>query len=103
MDRCIYKALHPASPSPSESLSKYSGRSMHLCLEGLSLLVASDESLEDVGDQINRWASTDVNGESIGSSDDLWKARRVPIERCVRLVPWREYKGISPTPLNVYV
>ena len=103
VDGYIYDALHPAPPSPSETISKYFDRSMHLYLEGFSLLVVSDESLEDVGDQVNRWASADVNGESIRNIDGRWEARRVPIERFVRLVPWREYEEISPTSLNVYV
>ena len=106
VDGYICQALHPTSPSPSQVLSKYLGRPVHLVMkgprrracdptktfpdldasavyqDGFPLLVASDESLEKVGNEINRWASGEVDGESIGAIDDLWKTSRVPIERC---------------------
>jgi hypothetical protein len=105
VDGYICQALHPTSPSPSQILSKYFDRPVHLVMkgpkrrtcnptqnfpgldasavyqDGFPLLVASDESLEKVGDEINRWASGEVDGESIGALDDLWKTSRVPIER----------------------
>ncbi|KAF9644632.1 hypothetical protein BDM02DRAFT_888505 [Thelephora ganbajun] len=105
VDGYICQALHPASSSPSEVLSKYFGRPVHLVMkgpkrracfqtqtfpnldasavyqDGFPLLVASDESLEKVGDEVNRWASGEVDGETIGGIDDLWKTSRVPIER----------------------
>ena len=130
VDGYICQPLHSASPSPSETLSKYFDRPVHLVMkgpkrracgptqtfpdldasavyqDGFPLLVASDESLENVGDEINRWASGEVNGENIGSIDDMWKTSRVPIERCVHLHPGpacREYEGVSPILLNVCV
>ena len=108
VDGYICEALHPTSPSPSEILSKYFDRPVHLVMkgpkrrpcgptqtfpdlvasamyqDGFPLLVASDESLEKVGDEINRWANGDVTGQSIGGINDLWKTNRVPIERCIR-------------------
>lgn len=128
IDGYICEALDVTSPSPSEVLSEYFGRPVHLVVkgpkrracnptqtfpdlaasavyqDGFPLLVASDESLEKVGDEINRWASGEVNGESIGAIDDLWKASRVPIERCVPVHPcpvcWG-YEGGSDPHLNV--
>ena len=106
VDGYICEALDPASPSPSEVLSEYFGRPVHLVVkgpkrrtcnptqtfpdldasavyhDGFPLLVTSDESLEKVGEEINRWADGEVNGESIGGIDDMWKTSRVPIERC---------------------
>jgi len=111
VDGYICEALDPASPSPSEVLSKYFDRPVHLVVkgpkrracnptqtfpaldasavyqDGFPLLVATDESLEKVGDEINRWADGEVDGESIGGIDDLWKTSRVPIERCGYLYP----------------
>jgi len=105
VDGYICEALPPTSPSPSQILSKYFDRPVHLVMkgprrracdptqtfpdleasavyqDGFPLLIASDESLEKVGDEINRWASGGVSGESIGGIDDLWKTSRVPIER----------------------
>jgi len=106
VDGYICQALHPASPSPSQVLSKYFGQPVHLVMkgpkrracgktrtcpdldasvvyqDGFPLLVVSEESLEKVGNEVNRWASGEVGGESIGAIDDLWKTSRVPIERC---------------------
>ena len=111
VDGYICEALHPTSPSPSEVLSKYFGNPVHLVVkgpkrracgqtqtfpgldasavyqDGFPLLVASDESLEKVGDEINRWAEGEVDGESIGGIDGLWKTSRVPIERCAHPQP----------------
>lgn len=105
IDGYICQTLHPTSPSPSEVLSKYFDRPVHLMMkgpkrrvcnptqtfpdldasavyqDGFPLLVTSDESLEQVGDEINRWAGGEVDGENIGAIDDLWKTSRVPIER----------------------
>lgn len=109
VDGYVCQALHPASPSPSEVLSEYFGRPVRLVMkgpkrrpcgptqtfpgldasvvyqDGYPLLVASDESLEKVGEEINRWARGEVDGESIGIIDDIWKTSRVPIERHVLL------------------
>jgi len=54
--------------------------------DGYPLLVASEESLEKVGEEVNRWANGEVDGENIGTIDDLWKTSRVPIERCVCVI-----------------
>ena len=51
--------------------------------DGFPLLVASDESLEKVGDEINMRANGDVAGQSIGGIDNLWRTNRIPIERCI--------------------
>ena len=107
VDGYICEALCPTRPSPSESLSKFFGLPVHLVMkgpkrrpcdptltspdlnasamfqDGFPLLLASDESLDNVGDEINRWASGEVNGERIGGIDDVWKASRVPMERRV--------------------
>ena len=129
VDGYICQALYPALPSPSEVLSKYFGRPVHLVMkgpkrracdptltfpdldasavyqDGFPLLVASDESLEKVGDEINRWADGGVDGESIGAISDLWKTSRVPIERCVYMytqVPCvRDCGGLSNHCLDV--
>ena len=106
VDGYICQALNLTSPSPSEALTEYFGRPVHLVMkgpkrracdptqtfpdldasavyqDGFPLLVASDESLEKVGDEINRWANGGVDGESVGGIDDLWRTSRVPIERC---------------------
>lgn len=105
IDGYICQAVDPTSPSPSEVLSKYFSRPVHLVMkgprrreceatqtfpdlnasvlfqDGFPLLVASDESLENVGDEINRWASGEVDGKTIGGINDLWKTSRLPIER----------------------
>lgn len=105
VDGYICQSLELASPSPSEVLSKYFGRPVHLIMkgpklrtcnttqtfpdlvasavfqDGFPLLVASDESVEKVGDVINLWASGEVNGERIGGIDETWKTGRIPIER----------------------
>lgn len=107
VDGYICEALCPTWPSPSEILSKYFGLPVYLVMkgpkrrpcdptltspdlnasamfqDGFPLLVASDESLDNVGDEINRWASGEVNGKSIRGIDDVWKASRVPMERRV--------------------
>jgi hypothetical protein len=127
VDGYVCEGLYPTSPSPSEVLSKYFCRPVHLVVkgpkrracdttrtfpeldasavyqDGFPLLVASEESLEKVGDEINRWASGEVNGESIGAIDALWKASRVPIERCVHVYPGLVCRGCeeSLTPINV--
>jgi hypothetical protein len=117
IDGYICQALDPTSPSPSEVLSEYLGRPAHLVVkgpkrracgptrtfpdleasavyhDGFPLLVASEESLENVGDEINRWAGGEVNGESIGGIDDLWKTSRLPIERCVHMHPGPVRRG----------
>jgi len=122
VDGYICETLDPTSPSPSEVLSKYFGRPVHLVVkgpkrracgptqtfpdldasavyqDGFPLLVTSDESLERVGDEINRWAGGGVGGESIWGIDDLWKTGRVPIERCVHPHPCparRRHGGVS--------
>ena len=125
-DGYICQALHPTSPSPSEILSKYFDQPVHLVMkgpkrrvcsptqtfpgldasavyqDGFPLLVASDESLERVGNEINRWASGEVDGESIGGLDDLWKMSRVPIERCACVIPvYQDDRGKNLTPLNI--
>ena len=128
VDGYVCQTLHPTSPSPSEVLSEYFGRPVHLVMkgpkrracgptqtfpdldasavyqDGFPLLVASDESLEKVGDEINRWASGEVDGESIGAIDVLWKTSRVPIERCVCMatrVPCTGYTGESLNALGI--
>lgn len=107
VDGYICQAVDPTSPSPSEVLSKYFGRPVHLVMKGpkyracgttqtfpdlvasalfqdrFPLLIASDESLEKVSDEINQWASGEVGGVSIGGIDDLWKTGRLSIERYV--------------------
>ena len=121
VDGYICQAADPTSPSPSEVLSKYFGRPVHLVMKGpknrgcgttqtfpdltanalfqdrFPLLVASDESTEKVGDEINQWASGEVNGQRIGGIDDLWKTSRLPIERyvCVNVrVPPADYLNL---------
>lgn len=105
VDGYICQALDPSSPSPSEVLSKYFDRPVHLVMKGpkrrtcnatrtfpdldasavfqdmFPLLVASDESIEKVGDEVNYWANGEGDGESIGGIDDSWKTSRVAIER----------------------
>ena len=109
IDGYICQALDPASPSPSEVLTEYFGRPVHLVMkgprrracnptqtfpdlvassifqDGFPLLVASDESVQKVGDEINRWANGEVEGENI-AMDDLWKTNVVPMERCVYIM-----------------
>ena len=105
VDGYICQALDPTSPSPSEVLTEYFGRPVYLVMkgpkrrpcnptltspdlvasaiyhDGFPLLVASDESTQKVGDEINRWASGEVAGESI-AIDERWKTDLIPIERC---------------------
>lgn len=105
VDGYICQALDPGSPSPSEALSKYFDRPVHLVMKGpkrrpcnatrtfpdldasavfqdmFPLLVASEESIEKVGDEVNGWANGEADGESIGGMDDSWKTSRVAIER----------------------
>ena len=124
VDGYVCEALDPTSPSPSEVLSKYFGRPVYLVVkgpkrracnptqtfpaldasavyqDGFPLLVASDESLERVGDEINQWADGEVDGESIGGIDDLWRTSRVPIERCVHPSGPVHQGYESLTPLN---
>lgn len=107
LDGYICQALDPGSPSPSEVLSKYFDRPVHLVMKGpkrrtcnatrnfpdldasavfqdmFPLLVASDESIEMVGDEVNGWADGEVDGETIGGMNDSWKTSRVAIERYV--------------------
>lgn len=107
VDGYICQAVDSTSPSPSEILSKYIGRPVHLVMkgpkyracdatqtfpdlvasalfqDGFPLLVTSEESLKNVGDEVNRWASGPVDGKSIGGIDDMWKTSRIPIERYV--------------------
>lgn len=109
IDGYICQALDPASPPPSEILSKYFGLPVRLIMkgpkrracgatrsfpdldasaifqDGFPLLVASEESLGKVGDEINLWAHGEVNGRIIKGIDDLWKTSRVPIERCAQM------------------
>lgn len=109
IDGYICEALNPTSPPPSEILSKYFGLPVRLVMkgpkrracdptrsfpdldasaifqDGFPLLVASEESLGKVGDEINRWAHGEVNGRIIKGIDDLWKTSRVPIERCAQM------------------
>jgi len=105
VDGYICQAVDSTSPSPSEILSKYIGRPVHLVMkgpkyracdatqtfpdlvasalfqDGFPLLVTSEESLKNVGDEVNRWANGPVDGKSIGGIDDMWKTGRIPIER----------------------
>jgi hypothetical protein len=105
VDGYICEPLDPTWPSPSEILSEYIGRPVHLVMkgpkrracnvtrtfpdlvasavfqDGFPLLVVSEESLEKVGDEINLWANGEVNGESIEGIDGAWKKNRVAIER----------------------
>lgn len=105
VDGYICQALDPTSPCPSEVLTEYFRRPVYLVMkgpkrracsptqtfpdlvasaiyqDGFPLLVASDESVQKVGDEVNRWANDEVAGESI-VIDDLWKTNLVPIERC---------------------
>lgn len=109
IDGYICQAVDHTSPSPSEVLSGYLGRPVHLVMkgptsracdatqtfpdlianalfqDGFPLLIASDESTEEVGDVINRWARGEVDGQTIGGIDDLWKTTRFPIERYVHV------------------
>lgn len=126
IDGYICQAIDPTSPSPSEVLSKYFGRPVHLVMkgpkrracdttltfpdlvasalfqDGFPLLIASDESTENVGDVINQWAGGGVDGQSIAGMDDVWRTSRIPIERYVNVDARAPCAGFSGS-LSVFI
>ena len=104
----VCASLEPESRSPSEILSDYFGRSVHLVMkgprvrpcgptdafpdlkasavfqDGYPFLVASEESLGEVGRVVSRFAQDDTPQGRIGGIDrDKWRDGGVNIERCV--------------------
>ncbi|KAI0714592.1 MOSC N-terminal beta barrel domain-containing protein [Earliella scabrosa] len=102
----VCSSLDPSSRSPSEILSQYFGRPVHLVMkgprtrecptthafpdlkasawfqDGFPFLVASEESLEEVGRVVSAYAQDESPEGSIGGIDRArWKGGAVNIER----------------------
>ncbi|KAJ3534892.1 hypothetical protein NM688_g7061 [Phlebia brevispora] len=107
MDGFICEPLSPSDPSPTEILSEYLGKKVHLMMkgptprscppttsfpdldansvyqDGYPLLVASEESLHAVGENIKKAAAIGPDGPNkIGGMDyERWADEDIPIER----------------------
>ena len=104
----VCSSLDPSSRSPSEILSQYFGRPVHLVMkgprtrecptthafpdlkasawfqDGFPFLVASEESLEEVGRVVSAYAQDESPEGSVGGIDRArWKGGAVNIERSV--------------------
>ena len=111
MDAYVCSALSPTEPSPSQVLSDFLDRDVYLVMkgprvrpcgpteafpdlkasavfqDGYPFLVASEESLEEVGRVVSRFAQDDTPQGRIGGIDrEKWRDGGVNIERYAVLV-----------------